>query len=57
MDTYAVSYLRQQMIAGQIVLSETRTSAENGIFAMQKLCICQEMIGRPRQEQIGAIHE
>ena len=57
LEDYTMRYLRKQMVAGQILTETTHTTAGNDVFIMQKLCVCQEMIGRPWQEQIGVIHE
>ena len=57
MEIYADSYLRQQMIAGEILKADTQWILNEGVLVLQKHCICREMIGRPGWEQIGDIHE
>lgn len=53
---FAEKYLHQQMVAGQILLTDLRFSEEEGIYLLEGDCLCTEMIGRRQQERIGETH-
>ena len=50
---YTKNYLLQQMIAGQIVSASVESLEESNCCGILLDCICHEMIGVFRQEQIG----
>ena len=53
---FARRYLLRQMVAGQILLTDLRFTEDSGLFRLEGNCLCAEMIGRRKQEQIGEIH-
>ena len=50
---YTKHYLQQQMIAGRIVSASVESLKESNCCGILLDCICHEMIGVFRQEQIG----
>ena len=56
LSSFASSYLREQMIAGQIVQRGEFLAHQEGIYQLTGAYACTEMIGRARKEQIGAYH-
>lgn len=57
MGDYASKYLLSQMVAGEIRKSSEQWLLTDSLLILQETCVCHEMIGRLRQEQIGDIHE
>lgn len=57
MEDYLKEYLHKQMIAGQIIQSTGEQCQENGAVVLKLDCICHEMIGRVRPEQLGDRNE
>ena len=55
-SSFAQAYLTQQMTAGTILSKEEQLREENGVVHFVGEYICQEMIGRVKQEQIGDNH-
>ena len=53
LEDFAEKYLRQIMVAGQIVSSETLTVKENRAYSLTGEYACIEMIGRVQREKIG----
>lgn len=49
---FAESFLRRQMVAGQIIAKEEDFFQENGTFCLDGEYGCLEMIGRERKEEI-----
>lgn len=48
---FASEYLKSQMIAGQILSAGENVEAEDGIYCLQGIYACREMIGRVQQEE------
>jgi len=53
---YAAAYLKRQMAAGEIHLKSETITTTDGVHRLEGSYVCREMIGRPRQEQIGEIN-
>lgn len=53
---FSRSYLQRNMIAGSIRNTKEHLSADNGLFIMEGVYNCTEMIGREQLEQIGEIN-
>ncbi len=56
LSSFVERYLPKHMAAGKILQSEEWLTEENGAWKLHGTYICEEMIGRQRQEQIGDIH-
>lgn len=56
LSSFAQGYLTQQMTAGTVLSKEEQLREENGVVHLLGDYICQEMIGRVKQEQIGDNH-
>ena len=56
LDSFVRDYLQRQMVAGQILLKKLRFSELDGLYRLEGECLCREMIGRQRREQIGELH-
>ncbi len=56
LSAFSEDYLRSQMIAGQILSSETELSVYDSWVQLTGEYVCSEMIGRLRQERIGEYH-
>ena len=50
---FAEAYLKEQMIAGSIQERSEVVAVRDGCYRLKGKYVCQEMIGRVRQEQIG----
>lgn len=53
LSSFAQEYLTQQMTAGTVLTKEEQLREENGVVHFVGEYVCQEMIGRVKQEQIG----
>ena len=53
LSDFTSAYLKQQMVAGQILERREKISRKPGILQLEGEYACTEMIGRRRQEQIG----
>lgn len=53
---FSQSYLKQQMVSGNIVSMETSFSEVPGAYCTTSQFVCTEMIGRIRLEEIGDTH-
>ena len=56
LSAFAQQYLTRQMTAGTVLSKEERISTGSGVVSLEGDYICQEMIGRVKQEQIGDNH-
>ena len=56
LSSFAQGYLTPQMTAGTVLSKEEQLREENGVVHLLGDYICQEMIGRVKQEQIGDNH-
>lgn len=56
LSAFAQQYLTRQMTAGTVLSKEERISTGSGVVCLEGDYICQEMIGRVKQEQIGDNH-
>ena len=54
--SFARQYSLQQMVAGQILLSDTAVFEDAGLYRLEGDWLCTEMIGKVRKEQIGELH-
>ena len=52
LDVYAQKYLKEQMIAGQIVSAESEIIAEESVCRLKGQYACIEQIGKTRPEQL-----
>ena len=50
---FAVQYLKDQMIAGEIQHQLQPVTREGGVFRLRGSYVCREIIGKLRLEQIG----
>ena len=53
LSRFASRSLTREMIAGSILSAAQSVTHEGGLWRLQGTYLCREMIGRPRQEQIG----
>lgn len=53
LSRFASRSLTREMIAGSILRSDETVTREGDLWKLQGAYLCREMIGRPRQEQIG----
>ena len=53
---FARTYLRSQMVAGQILSESVESGSEDGVFCLTADYVCREMIGRVQREQIGELY-
>ena len=56
LSDFASDYIRNQMIAGRILVAGEKMSIRDEVYQLSGNYACTEMIGRVQQEQIGAYH-
>lgn len=57
LQDFSESYLKRQMVAGQMVEGKQHLSCEEGYYLLESTYVCTEIIGREQREQIGVINE
>lgn len=56
LSEFAAQYLKQQMVAGEILSKKQLFSAEGTLYRLEGEYVCTEMIGKVQREQIGEYH-
>lgn len=56
LQEFSEAYLKEQMVAGQIVKKQQRLTSSANVFQLDSRFVCTEMIGIEQREQIGVIN-
>ena len=56
LSDFASEYIRNQMIAGRILVADEKMITGDDLYQLSGNYACTEMIGRVQQDQIGAYH-